>query len=684
MDPTDSSSISSLSFSTNPSDAVFDRQNSNVEIIKKRVSDSVSFSDDVADGKGHIQATTSRSASRTVNESTNSTITHPLSSCFDNTNRQSPTNSESNYMGFLRKSNIILNEETKPVKNSKKKHSRPRKSYQPTGSPPQDQYMKLFSLAPTPIKLSAMMSYLKKYPHKDAKDIITGFEEGFPLYFEGPPATYISKNHLSATQQSDVMQAKIDKEVQLGRILGPFDSPPLPNFRSSAIGLVPKKSSNPDPKSVDNWRFIHDLSTYPRVGSVNEGIPDEHAKVQYQTFDSLIDKLSKLGKGALMAKADLKSAFRTLPMSPKDFHLMGFSHEGKFYVNVTMPMGAKISCSTYEKFSTFLHWCIQQECDLDTLVHYIDDFLFFSRADTKLCALLLATFDKITELFGVPTAPEKRVTPCTLIEFLGLMVDTIKQQVRVPQDKLIDIQAKIDHALGKKKLTLKEFQSLIGSLQFLCRAVAPGRPFIRRLTFETRNVTKPNHRIRLNKGCKEDLRVWKTFLRDYNGVTFFRDVEWTNSEALKLQTDASDWGMGQYFNGRWAYASWKSHPKLRKGSIELREILPIASSLAMWGNDLANKKVIFQCDNISVVHALKSQSSTCPKIMAVIRFIVLQALKYNITFRAEHLKGTLNVYADQISRGKFKKFLKQCRKDGCHQVSPQPEEIPSSVWQIVK
>ncbi len=40
----------------------------------------------------------------------------------------------------------------------------------------------------------------------------------------------------------------------------PFKEKPLPNLRCSAVGLVPKKSNNPDPNSTNNWRFIHDLS----------------------------------------------------------------------------------------------------------------------------------------------------------------------------------------------------------------------------------------------------------------------------------------------------------------------------------------------------------------------------------------------------------------------------------------
>ena len=148
-------------------------------------------------------------------------------------------------------------------------------------------------IAHTPIRLNTMLPYLNRYPSLHASELIQGFTNGFSLKFQGPPATYVARNHLSAYQHPQVMKAKIQKELDLGRMLGPYNSPPLPNFRCSPIGLVPKKSTNPDPNSTDNWRFIHDLSTFPKQGSVNDWVPDECGSVTYATFDSLIDKLSQ-------------------------------------------------------------------------------------------------------------------------------------------------------------------------------------------------------------------------------------------------------------------------------------------------------------------------------------------------------------------------------------------------------
>ena len=61
---------------------------------------------------------------------------------------------------------------------------------------------------------------------------------------------------------------------------------------------------------------------------------------------------------------------------------------------------------------------------------------------------------------------------------MGLELDSGEMVVRIPRDKVIEIIGKIKDMLSHEKTTLREMQSLIGSLNFACRAIAPGRPFL--------------------------------------------------------------------------------------------------------------------------------------------------------------------------------------------------------------
>jgi hypothetical protein len=203
---------------------------------------------------------------------------------------------------------------------------------------------------------------------------------------------------LSAFQFSSHIQEKIDKEVQLGRILGPFSSPPISNLRCNPTGVVPKKRGG--------WRMITNLS-YPPGNSVNDFIDPNICSVNYSTFDDAISLISNKGKGALLGKMDISSAFRLLPVCPEDFCLLGLKHSVLYYIDKCLPMGCSLSCSLFEKFSTFLHWELSRRSNLGSIIHYLDDFMFIGSASSLECKDLMGHFEVLCFELGIPLAQEK-------------------------------------------------------------------------------------------------------------------------------------------------------------------------------------------------------------------------------------------------------------------------------------
>jgi hypothetical protein len=57
--------------------------------------------------------------------------------------------------------------------------------------------------------------------------------------------------------------------------------------------------------------------------------------------------------------------------------------------------GPAISCSTFEKCSTFLHWLTTKESNSENLDHYLDDFFFAGKANLNDCQSLITTFVNI-------------------------------------------------------------------------------------------------------------------------------------------------------------------------------------------------------------------------------------------------------------------------------------------------
>ena len=97
------------------------------------------------------------------------------------------------------------------------------------------------------------------------------------------------------------MDVKIKKELDAGRIAGPFRARPFHPFRVSPLGVVPKKTPG-------EFGLIHHLS-YPKGFSVNDGISADHSSVSYATIHDTIRHIKALGPGCFLAKTDVKNAF---------------------------------------------------------------------------------------------------------------------------------------------------------------------------------------------------------------------------------------------------------------------------------------------------------------------------------------------------------------------------------------
>ncbi|KAJ1214052.1 hypothetical protein NDU88_001680 [Pleurodeles waltl] len=234
------------------------------------------------------------------------------------------------------------------------------------------------TIAPSPITFSTLAHIFKGYPRPVERELLfRGFSEGFRIPYSGPAVTRGANNLRSAREAPGVVQEKLEKELQLGKVAGPFSQPPLPNFIVSPLGIVPKKEQG-------KYRMIYHLS-YPKGSSVNDYLEAGTCSLGYASFDEAINLVRAAGKGALMAKADIESAFRLLPVDPSSFHLLGMQWAGQYFYDKCMPMGCAVSCSLFETIACFLEWALKENNPLGSSLHYLDDFLFIGKAGSGEC-----------------------------------------------------------------------------------------------------------------------------------------------------------------------------------------------------------------------------------------------------------------------------------------------------------
>ena len=179
-----------------------------------------------------------------------------------------------------------------------------------------------------------------------------------------------------------------------------------------------------------------------------------------------------------------------------------------------MPMGCSSSCKTFETFSSALEWIAHSKLNIRHILHLLDDFLIIAPS-YKLCQDQLSLFVDLCSYLGVPIAPEKTCGPNTTLCFAGIELDSVLFEARLPVDKITKCLSSISNFLKRKKVTLKEVQSLTGLLNFACTVVVPGRAFLRRLIDLTKGVCSPYHLIWMTREVKADLTVWQSFFNRF-------------------------------------------------------------------------------------------------------------------------------------------------------------------------
>lgn len=535
----------------------------------------------------------------------------------------------------------------------------------------------IWALGRTPINVTLLKHLLIDYPDKSAAIFLArGFEFGFKLHYKGPRVAMECNNLKSVRQNEQLARQKLKQEVEQGRMAGPFLFKPVSNLRCSPIGLVPKKTGG--------YRLITHLS-YPSGSSVNDGIDPAFASVKYSSFDNAVNMIKKLGKGALIGKMDIKSAFRLLPIYPGDFSLLGIKLGSHYYIDKTAPMGLKISSAAWESFATFLNWVVKQRSgpNNDCVDHYLDDYIFAGSAHSNCCLSLMQQFSLLCQELNVPIATEKTVWPCTCLTYLGYQLNTVTFEIKMPEDKVQNLLNLIEQTVVLKKVTLKQMQSLTGSLAFCAKAMPSARAFIRRMYAAMSHVKQPYHRIRIGKGIKEDLNMWLQFLTKFNGTSYILDADWVSSHSIKLQTDSAGGaalGCGAYFNGRWCHLTW---PEQWVQTDILRdmtylELVPIALAVYLWREKFSGKRIQFDCDNMAVVHILNSKTAKSERVMVLVRSIVRWSLTHSFHINALHVSSADNGIADSISRKQWQRFKRLAPG-----ADPQSTAVPTEFWNLL-
>ncbi len=339
-------------------------------------------------------------------------------------------------------------------------------------------------------------------------------EYGFPSGFQHDTAvlTPSHTNHQSATAYPDHVREYIETELVRGTLIGPFDEPPFgPDTQTSPILTRPKGID------TSRRRIIIDLS-WPPGGSVNSFTPKDtycgqHCKLQLPTIETLRATL-ETGKNQYLYSVDIRAAYRNLLCCPRAYALFNIKFDGKFYVDRALPFGARWSARNCQRVTDAITWIMSKQGH--SLLNYIDDFVGWSD-NLKSAQQGYEMLRQLLKDLGLPEAVEKSQPPSNKVTWLGYIIDTKANELRIPPAKLTTTIDLAKHWYQKPYCTPAHLRSLLGKLLYHSHCVPPARLFLNRILAIYRQHQNDQH-ICITSEFKKDLAWFIEHLATSNGI----------------------------------------------------------------------------------------------------------------------------------------------------------------------
>ena len=147
---------------------------------------------------------------------------------------------------------------------------------------------------------------------------------------------------------------------------------------------------------------------------------------------------------------------------------------------------------------------------------YLDDFGGAEPSRERALQALTALQGIMRDL-GVQEALHKVNPPMQRLIWLGILYDTIRMRMSIPQEKMEEIMTVLNSWEGQNRANRREMQALLGLLQFVASVSPPVRIFTNRMLQCLRDT--PGRGVHgLSLGLRQDLRFFLDLLPRFNGV----------------------------------------------------------------------------------------------------------------------------------------------------------------------
>jgi hypothetical protein len=459
-----------------------------------------------------------------------------------------------------------------------------------------------------------------------------------------------------------------------GFAAGPFETPPFKNFRSNCLIAL---------RQGEKVRIVVDLSA-PKNHSFNDNIDVvKLEKVRMSSVKQFAKTVAEAGYDSKISKLDLVDAYKNVPCGLSELRIQGFCWLEKFFVETQQIFGAKSAVPNFDRLgNTILALALSKSGIQKSYVHRtLDDVPVVAPAHTSWGEDFVHNYLSICKDIGVDVTSscpknEKAFVNSYYGKVLGVFFDTQKFAWRMPESKVRKTLVLIEKVLSTPGVNLKEFQQLVGRINF----VGQLSRFMQGFKFNINRTLGSLQReevAEVSEETKQDLRVWANFLLDEDdwhtlstphyspplSAVYYTSDAAGCSENRSRQDFIGCGNVGVDFEDKMIFASQLFWPpgvlqeardksgKLYGQKTTTLEFLGILVPFLKTPDEMAGKYVVVRVDNISCFYGwINRQAPGDESASVLIRTLHLLCYALDCEVHIEHLPRMSTWEAELVDR----------------------------------
>ena len=470
----------------------------------------------------------------------------------------------------------------------------------------------------------------------DTPFILSGIREGFRLTTAGSDFQQAEVANYGSTRDP-ILAPLVHKQIQTevdNRYIITQQCPTI----ISALGAIPKNNNK--------VMLIHDCSR-PEGYSLNS-----YALIDQVRFQSVREAAAHIHPGAYMAKVDLESAYRSVPIHPDDYQSTGLQwtfagHSSSSWLfDTRLPFGAKCAPGIFHKISQSVRRMMIGR-GFHSVFVYLYDWLII--ADTQAeCQRALNTLLTLLRQLGFSISYSKMEHPTTRLTFLGISIDSAVMTLSLPTDKFKELHEILATFSTKRHASQKRLQSLAGKLNWASQVIRGGRSFLRHILDSIGPLRYSRHQIKLEKPFFEDLSWWRQYLETFMGRPIRADIY---RQTVTVESDSCGSGMGAVHGKDWLFMDWGAEcPSVANLHINHKEAAAVIMATRWWAPEWEGCHVVIYMDNQAALAMVNKGTTRDDTMMSLLRELFWWSVRFDFSMEARYLKGEYNLFADTAFR----------------------------------